>query len=72
MATGADHFKRALATYEVHLWSIKVKVAKQNQTCVDTMGWFVFIFSTISPCTTGLKALFSPSDWISTVQLSNF
>ena len=33
---------------------------------------FVFILNAISPCTTGLKVLFDPSDCTSTVQLSNY
>ena len=32
----------------------------------------VFVLGTISPCTTGLKALNDPSDCTSTVQLSNY
>ena len=44
---------------------------------VDKMGCiyftvFAFILGTISPCTTGFKALCDPSDFTSTVKLSKY
>ena len=39
--------------------------------CIIFCIVFVFILRAISPCTTGLKTLYDPSDCTSTVQLSN-
>ena len=52
-----------------------------TQSCpkIRLCGWvkanhwtLVFILGVISPCTTGLKALYNPSDCTSTVQLSRY
>ena len=40
--------------------------------CYSVFFVFVFILSTISPLTTGLKALLDPFDCTNTVQLSNY
>ena len=66
--------KKIKINIQIHLFHSPVLplLTVSSGNSINFIIVFVFILSAISLCTTGLKALYDPSDCTSTVQLSYY